>query len=297
MTSANPSRNLLHLTDSHVVAEGELLHGSVDSLDNLRRILDAAEASGTATDAILLTGDLTDTGVPEAYRRLRAVVEPVAARMGAQVVWAMGNHDERSAFSSELLDDPDAGQRSVDSVTMVGGLRILVLDSTVPGHHHGRIDEEQYTWLADQLAEPAPEGTVVVVHHPPVPAEGEMALAVGFHDAQRFTDAIAGTDVRVVLAGHTHAPAASVLGSAFLWVGGAVAYAFDGTAPAGTLRGRPAPSFSRIDLRGPRTGAGSIVTASSVPLPPVGEPPVYEVTAEQMAAAILAHSAAPATAS
>ncbi len=33
------------------------------------------------------------------------MVEPVAARLEAPVVWVMGNHDDRAAFRSELWDD------------------------------------------------------------------------------------------------------------------------------------------------------------------------------------------------
>ncbi|MHA6630412.1 metallophosphoesterase family protein [Pseudonocardia sichuanensis] len=279
------TRSLLHITDCHIVVEGELLHGSVDSLGNLQRVLDAVVASGVPTDAIVLTGDLADAGAPGAYRRLRAVVEPAAARLDADVVYLMGNHDERSAFHAELLDDPEAGRRSHDAVRRIGGLRLIALDTTVPGHHHGEIDEAQYEWLGAQLAEPAPEGTIVALHHPPVPASDELHAAVGFRDAEKLIETLDGTDVRAVLAGHTHAAAASIVGSTFVWVGGALAYSFDGTAPAGMLRGRPAPAFSRIDI------TDGVVTATSIQLPPEGEQPVYEMSTAKMAELVLAHSA------
>ena len=43
-------------------------------------------------------------------------------------------------------------------VTWVGGLRVIVLDSTVPGAAHGELDKPQLDWLRAEL-EPAAEGT------------------------------------------------------------------------------------------------------------------------------------------
>nr|WP_255426880.1 metallophosphoesterase [Pseudonocardia sp. C8] len=275
---------MLHLTDTHIVPEDRLLHGSVDSYDNLRRALDAAIVSGVPTDAIVLSGDLADAGEPAAYRRLRSLVEPAAQMLGAEIVYVMGNHDERSAFHAELLDDPGAGRRSHDTVHDIRGLRLVVLDTTVPGHHHGEIDEAQYAWLRAQLATPAPEGTVVVLHHPPVPARDELHAVVGFRSPEVLHEVLEGTDVRAVLAGHTHVPAASVIGSTFLWVGGALAYGFDPTAAAGTLRGRPASAFSRVEVQ------DGNLTVTSVQLPDEDEQPVYEMTAAEMAAAVRALS-------
>lgn len=82
-------------------------------------VLAAVEASGVRPSAVLVTGDLTDTGDPHAYVRLRAAVEPVAARMGASLLWVIGNHDDRGAMRRELLDAP-VRHRSTTSWTSTG---------------------------------------------------------------------------------------------------------------------------------------------------------------------------------
>ena len=280
------THRLLHLTDTHVVPEGELLHGGVDSLDNLRRALATVEAGTDLPDAIVLTGDLTDTGDPRAYRRLKAVVEESAARMGAEVVYVMGNHDARPGFWAELVGDPTADQLSYDVVREVGGLRVISLDSTVPGHHHGELTAEQLHWLADVLAQPAPAGTVIGLHHAPVPAPSELGAFLGLRDPQGFWDVVAGSDVRLVLAGHTHAASATTVDGVLVWTGGAIAYAMDATAPAGMLRGRFGPVYSRVDV------FGESVAAHHVRLPAADEGVVYEVPLEQLQAAIAAQAGA-----
>lgn len=173
-----PDLTLIQLSDTHIMPEGQLLHGTVDTMANLVAAVEAVEASGLPVAAFVLSGDLTDSGKAAAYRRLRSVVEPAAARLGAEVVYAPGNHDERAAFRSELLDErPSTAE--YDVVRMIGGLRVVVLDSTEPGRHDGHVSRSQLDWLADVLAEPAPLGSLLVTHHPPLPSPSRRCTCCG----------------------------------------------------------------------------------------------------------------------
>ncbi|WP_349828076.1 hypothetical protein [Brevibacterium litoralis] len=77
-------------------------------------------------------------------------------------------------------------------------------DSTVPGHHHGELTDEQLDWLAEELTTPAEHGTLVGLHHPPVPSPLGLIELVELKDQERFARVIEGTDVRGVLGGHLH---------------------------------------------------------------------------------------------
>jgi 3',5'-cyclic AMP phosphodiesterase CpdA len=97
-------------------------------------VLDSIEASGLEPEAIILSGDLADDGNAEAYRRLRTTCEAYADRLGAKLIWVMGNHGERA--------------------------------SSTPGHHHGEISAEQLRWLAAELETPAETAVVPVGEYP-----------------------------------------------------------------------------------------------------------------------------------
>src|SRR3546814_2247309 len=114
----------------------------------------------------------------------------------------MGNHDERPAYSAGLFGEESTAPQ--DRVEMVGGLRIVSLDSTVPGHHHGDLLESQLDWLREVLAEPAADGTLLALHHPPLPASVEIMAILELQNMHRLADVIRGTDVRGILAGHLH---------------------------------------------------------------------------------------------
>src|SRR5215207_7868745 len=198
-----PDHFLLHISDTHVLAGDGLLYDRVASERHLRTLFDEFEASGGRPEAIVFTGDLADRGEPDAYDRIRRIVDPVADRLGAQVIWVMGNHDERSAFRRGLLGER-GGSRPVDRVDEVNGLRVITLDSTVPGHHHGEVAPEQLDWLAEELSIPAPHGTVLAMHHPPVPSVLDLAASVELRDQAGLAEVVAGSDIRSIIAGHLH---------------------------------------------------------------------------------------------
>lgn len=199
-----PSHVIAHLSDPHLLAGDAPLFGTVDSTAHLAEMLGQLETSGLRPDAIVFTGDLADLGEESAYRRLRELAEPVAARLGAEIIWVMGNHDERGPYAEVLFDDPD-GVRPQDRVYDVKGLRIISLDTSVPGYHHGELEPGQLEWLQAELRRPAPHGTLLAIHHPPMPSPLDISMELlELADQERFAQAIRGSDVRGILAGHVH---------------------------------------------------------------------------------------------
>ena len=197
------THRLAHISDTHLLGGPELLYGKVDSDFNLAGVMRSIAYGATAPSAFIFTGDLADTGDPLAYAKLRTLVEPVADLVGAKVIWAMGNHDDRMSFRTELLGQA-ADDSPVDEVHWIDGLRIIVLDTSVPGHHYGFLTKDQLAWLKDELATPAPAGTILAMHHPPLPCFTEDAILVELRMQKRLADVIRGTDVRAILGGHLH---------------------------------------------------------------------------------------------
>lgn len=236
---APAARVILHLSDTHLLGGDRLLGERYDTARHLRRTLRAAEATGVRPDAVVFTGDLTDLGEPEAYRALRAEVEPWAERLGAPVVWVAGNHDERPALRAELLG-AEATEEPVTGVWNLDGLRLIALDSTVPGWHHGDLDAEQLAWLRAELAEPAPLGTILALHHPPLPTHIPFFDILELRDQPGLADAIRGSDVRGILAGHLHYSTSGTFAGVPVSVAAASCYTMDLARPADEVNGMDA---------------------------------------------------------
>ena len=232
-----PSHVVAHISDTHFLGGRRALYGAVDTDSNLAQALTQLAEGGLNVEAIIFTGDLADLGEPDAYARLRALVEPVAESLGAQIIWVMGNHDERAPYAQGLFDEAptDAPQ---DRVYNINGLRIISFDTTVPGYHHGDITEAQLDWLATELATPAPDGTILALHHPPIPTPLLEAMGMlELQDQGRLERVISGTDVRAILGGHLHYSTHSTMAGIPVSVAAATCYTLDLTAPDTLLTG------------------------------------------------------------
>ena len=147
-----PGSSIAHLSDVHLLARGVRQYGVVEPEAGLPLALERLRRLDPAPHALVFTGDLADQAEPEAYARLRELVEPVAAAMGAQVVWVMGNHDERAPYARGLFDY--RRRRPQDRVYDVGGLRIVALDTSVPELPPRRAQPDQLDWLRERARDP-----------------------------------------------------------------------------------------------------------------------------------------------
>ena len=229
-----PRHVVAHVSDPHLLAEGRL-YDSIDTQQNLARAMGRLARLEMPPQVIVFTGDLADRAEPQAYVRLREIVEPAAAELGAEVVWVMGNHDEREHYARELFGESVTDDDTQDRVHEVDGLRIVSLDTSVPGYHHGEISRRQLDWLRDVLATRFPHGTLLALHHPPIPVPMTRAAElIELHDQGLLAEAIEGTDVRGVIGGHFHFSSYSTFAGVPVSVAAATCYLAD-PAPVGRL--------------------------------------------------------------
>ncbi|MFB0835929.1 phosphodiesterase [Arthrobacter halodurans] len=262
-----PEHFLVHLSDTHLMGGNRPLHGTLDSEERLRAVFRELQDSGARPEALIFTGDIADTGDADAYARVRAIVEPAAERMGAQVIWAMGNHDDRENLREVLLEEGRSSE-PLDRVYWLGGLRVITLDTTVPGSHHGALAAHQLDWLRKELAFSAPEGTILALHHPPVPTIQPLAVLVELRGQAALAEVLRGTDVRAIIGGHLHYSTTAMFAGIPVSVASATCYTQDlahtvdpDTGVRGT-RGRDAAQAYNLIHVFPDTVVHSVVPAA-----------------------------------
>jgi hypothetical protein len=167
-----------------------------------------AEINATAVDATVIKGDIADRGRPEQF----AAAADCFAKLAAPHHAFLGNHDHYGRNDGlevdgyALLGQPPA-PRQVD----LGGWRLLLLDTVVPGAHHGELPKPRLDWLESALAETreAAIPTLVLAHHHPVPPlyrdRYPNTIGIDPGDSLRFFACVGrNPQVRAVLIGHTH---------------------------------------------------------------------------------------------
>jgi len=237
---------VLHLSDTHLTGDGALHQGSVDTaaaLDGVLARVDHVPGIGL----VVVSGDVSEDGSPESYAALVERVGGWAERHGAALVTVPGNHDLREGFRQVLTNGHVLGEGGrplmhtmeyhpptvpVWGQSLVAGRRVVTVDTSVPGAGYGEISEASLERLRAALeGDHAPHGTVVVLHHPPLPAPTALHEALRLRNADDLADVIRGTDVRVVLAGHYHHHAAGSLAGVPVLVAPGVANDTDVTGP------------------------------------------------------------------
>lgn len=228
------THRIAHVTDSHFTPSGTM-HGSVQPRSNLAAALAALTGTGLDFDVLVHTGDITDDGDADAYRAVRETVE-ASGRLGHRVLWAAGNHDRREPLRQHLLDEVPTGLPVVGEHD-VRGLRVVVLDTSVPGRVEGALESEQLDWLRERLLSPAEHGTVLALHHPPVPVEVTALQRLHLTGQRELAAVLAGSDVRGILGGHLHYATMSSIAGIPVHVAPATAYTIRLVRPQGGIVG------------------------------------------------------------
>jgi Icc protein len=180
---------LAQLSDTHLLADPDALLWSHNTTRSLAAV---AEALPHGIDVLVVTGDVTEDGTPEAYRRVLALT----AERAKQRYFVAGNHDDPEVIREVLGPAPPLRMiRIAERWTMA------LVDSQWVGHEEGRIADSTLSELREELARVSTH-VVVCVHHPPISTCENPAC--GLTDSHALLEVIHSSPVRLVLSGHVH---------------------------------------------------------------------------------------------
>jgi len=167
---------IAQLSDPHLCAPGTLYQGLVDSNAMFEAAIERLATLDPAPDLVLLT-DVTEHAAAAEYQLARRLL----AGIRQPVLAIPGNHDEREAFRAAFADRgylPATGPLHF-AVGRHGPVRVIGLDISVPGQHHGDFDAATTAWLEAALAAEPERPTLIMLHQPPI------ETGIGFIDAYR----------------------------------------------------------------------------------------------------------------
>jgi len=181
-------------------------HLRIDDGGESRRTLQAAvrtvAALAPVPQALLISGDLVDTGAKEEYELARDLL----ASLAIPIHVVAGNHDDRDALA-EWFGVPRTDGGLVQYVTHLGPVRLVICDSMLPGRNEGSFGPDRRGWLEEELATDAGTPTILAMHHPPLRTGIRMIDEIGLPpaDLEALSEVIArNPQVARVVAGHMH---------------------------------------------------------------------------------------------
>jgi len=196
---------IAQITDTHVSTPDSVNDRFYRTAEHLERAVAHLNRLEPRPDVVLITGDLVERGEPEEYARLRALLEPLA--MPCYVI--PGNHDSREPLARAFADRGylPRGGGFLHYTVEQWPVRLVALDTQVPGSPGGQLCAERLAWLDARLGEAPGRPTVVFMHHPPF-ATGLVAMdAMGLEGGDALAAVIRRhPQVERVLCGHVHRP-------------------------------------------------------------------------------------------
>lgn len=195
---------IAQITDLHVRPRGLPANRVVETNMMTERAIDAVIALRPRPDVVLITGDLTDRGLGEEYEQLKRMLR----RLDLPFFVIPGNHDRRENLRRVLAEyrgvteDPEFVQFVVDDYPV----RLIGLDTLVPGKGEGALCARRLAFLEQALAAEREKPTVIFMHHPPfdcgIQHMDRIRLLEG---AERFADIVRPyRNIERVLCGHHH---------------------------------------------------------------------------------------------
>ena len=218
-----------HLTDVHVQPERGATKGMVAALRHVQSLADPPELILTGGDAIM---DALAAGTDRLNLQWRLWQQVIKDECSLPIEPCIGNHDvwgwdrkrsktsgkepqwgKKRALDEFAIDNP---YRSFDRA----GWHVVILDSIFPDEetvYQGRLDDEQFDWLVEDLKKVSARTPVMVMSHIPILTvaavefdeqirEDPNRRRMTYHqDAKRIVDLFKRhANVKLCLSGHLH---------------------------------------------------------------------------------------------
>lgn len=157
---------IAQFSDTHIKPEGQLAYSVVDTHHMLANAIDHLLQLPQQPDVMVISGDLVDAGSVAEYERLAALLE----RLPMPVLMVPGNHDDREHMRHVFRDHPGIPSEGFWQFALQldhWPMRIVGVDTVMPGDSAGSLCEDRLSWLDAVLSQEPDTPTLVVMHHPP----------------------------------------------------------------------------------------------------------------------------------
>ncbi len=194
---------IVQLSDFHIDLCVRTAAGTVDTRERLRQAVARVNALRPVPDVVLVTGDLVNDGTPEQY----AFVKQMLSMLTVPCYVVPGNHDHRENMRRAFADKDYLDSKSDYLHYVIDGypLRLVALDTLIPGQEQGELCARRLTWLERRLSDAPARPTLIFMHHPPFATGMPTFDMIGLRGAPEMAALIARhSQIEAVICGHVH---------------------------------------------------------------------------------------------
>ena len=194
---------IVQISDTHVTDGGRKAYSVAPVVENLASCIQHINQLIPKPDLVFVTGDITFSGRLEEAKCAAELLDT----LHCPYFIIPGNHDSRDSLWSVFggLSCPSSFQGFLSYVIEEYPIRLIGLDSTVPGEPGGEMCSTRLGWLDSRLREEVEKPTIIFMHHPPVKCGVLETDVDGFVGDKRFGDIVEKYgNIKTILCGHIH---------------------------------------------------------------------------------------------
>ncbi|TQV79263.1 phosphodiesterase [Denitrobaculum tricleocarpae] len=204
---------IIQFTDTHIIPEGSLAYGKVDTaaalaatIETINRMLPVIGP----VDMTIVTGDLTDAGGEAEYRHFLRIMS--ALKTPYRVI--PGNHDCADNIRRCFPDRSWISESGpMNWISDFEDFALIGLDSQVEGRPYGDLSAKTLRFLQAALSELGKKPALVGLHHPPVKAGVDAMDRQNLRESGPLREILNAHEDEVrVICGHLHRSVTAMLG-------------------------------------------------------------------------------------
>jgi len=188
---------IIQISDTHLYADAERDLLGVKTQESFRAVVELLRQNETATQLILLSGDLSQDYTEGSYIRLAEMLKPFQI----PVYYVPGNHDDPKMMTHVYPRETFSNHKHV----ILKNWQIILLNSHVSKSVAGSLDVSQLAYMQHCLQAYPEHRAIIMFHHQPIPVGCEWLDKLGLLNADEFWKIAAHyPNIHTVLFGHVH---------------------------------------------------------------------------------------------
>jgi len=194
---------IAQISDTHIVECGERASGFAMTDGYLEQCVAHINLHQPAVDLVLHSGDISHSGRSDQLNNAKQLL----AQLHCPYFVVPGNHDDRDSIREHFYQQAGSGrsQNFIQYVVEGYALRLIALDTTIPGEPGGEICVVRADWLDQCLSEQPDKPSVIFMHHPPLKLGVRETDVDGFSGAELLASVLKKhQNVVRILCGHIH---------------------------------------------------------------------------------------------
>jgi Icc protein len=193
---------IAQLSDPHIAVDPTTGIPAGEPIAHLQRAIAHLMSLPTLPDGVIVTGDCVNQGLPAEYDLFQDLLQSLS--MPVYVI--PGNHDHRTEmlkrFGVQGISPLDGYvQYTIEDFPV----RLIALDTHIPGSDEGYLCAQRLEWLEARLAEAPTHPTLLFMHHPPLHTGLAVIDTIGLKGINELEALIARhSQVERIVTGHFH---------------------------------------------------------------------------------------------